>query len=231
MKYKNNNIMLYNCDWKDKFDFLKKNKNKIRLLFADPPFEQKIEEHLNMRELVGDDTVLIYWNADKNMLEFLSRSKLLFEYFFIYHFMPGRMIFKHPYQQHSLVAVLHTEKLQKLYKNNNNGIGTVLKRENKGIIKYQKPVEIYNKIIYKFSGINDIVVDLFAGSGNSCVAAGLMERRIIAFEKDKNIFNFAVKNIEAGLEKKQKYYFFKRQKIRDEVSVNFSQPVRAVETT
>lgn len=50
-------------------------------------------------------------------------------------------------------------------------------------------------------------------------------------EKDKNIFNFAVKNIEAGLEKKQKYYFFKRQKIRDEVSVNFSQPVRAVETT
>jgi len=47
--------------------------------------------------------------------------------------------------------------------------------------------------------------------------------------KNKNIFNFAVKNIEEGLRKKQEYYFFKREKIRDGVSVNFSQPVQAVE--
>lgn len=59
----------------------------------------------------------------------------------------------------------------------------------------QKPVELIEPIIALNTKEGDVVLDPFAGSGSTCVAAINQNRRFIAFEINENYMNIAVKRV------------------------------------
>jgi len=69
----------------------------------------------------------------------------------------------------------------------------------------EKPVDLLKHLISKFSDINDVVLDPFAGSGSTLVAAKEMNRRYIGIEIDKKYFEIAKNRLESV---KTKLYLF-----------------------
>ena len=60
----------------------------------------------------------------------------------------------------------------------------------------EKPVDLCEHLISKFSKPNQIVLDPFMGSGSTGVAAKNLNRNFIGIEKDKEYFEIAKKRIE-----------------------------------
>ena len=55
----------------------------------------------------------------------------------------------------------------------------------------QKPVSLLADLIKTFTNPGDLVVDLTAGSGSTCVAADRTDRRYIGIEKDETYAEIA----------------------------------------
>jgi len=79
------------------------------------------------------------------------------------------------------------------------------KRTNNKLHPTEKPVPLLKHLIEKFSNTNDIVLDPFAGSGSTLVAAKEMNRRFIGIEIDKKYFETAKNRLESA---KPKLYLF-----------------------
>jgi len=60
----------------------------------------------------------------------------------------------------------------------------------------QKPIGVMKWIIEKYSKPDDLILDPFAGSGSTCVAAELMGRRYIGIEQDSKYCEIARKRIQ-----------------------------------
>lgn len=76
-------------------------------------------------------------------------------------------------------------------------IGRTKKDEQKfGKHPTQKPLELFDRIILSSTNENDIVLDMFMGSGSSMVSCKKNNRRGIGIEIDKNFFNLSKKRIE-----------------------------------
>lgn len=60
----------------------------------------------------------------------------------------------------------------------------------------QKPLELAKHLVKTFTNENDLVLDCFSGSGTFALASSILNRRYIAFEKDKDIFEKSVQRLE-----------------------------------
>lgn len=60
----------------------------------------------------------------------------------------------------------------------------------------QKPIQLMERIITIFSNENEIVLDCFAGSGSTGVAAKNLNRNFILMEKDENYHNIIINRLE-----------------------------------
>lgn len=61
----------------------------------------------------------------------------------------------------------------------------------------QKPIKVMEWIIKRLTNENDTILDPFAGSGSTGVAALNLNRKFIGIELDKNYFNMAKERIES----------------------------------
>lgn len=68
----------------------------------------------------------------------------------------------------------------------------------------EKPVELLTKLIENSTNENEIVLDLFMGTGSCAVASKNTNRRFIGFELDDNYYNIAKKRVEKKEEKTNK---------------------------
>lgn len=68
-----------------------------------------------------------------------------------------------------------------------------------------KPVALMEVLIRQSSNEGDIVLDPFAGSGSTLIAAKRLNRRYIGFEIDKRYYDMAVKRL--GTEPQQMSMF------------------------
>lgn len=59
----------------------------------------------------------------------------------------------------------------------------------------QKPVDLIEYLIGKFSDAGNTILDPFMGSGTTCVAAKNLNRKFIGIELDENYFNIAKERI------------------------------------
>lgn len=59
----------------------------------------------------------------------------------------------------------------------------------------EKPLAVLLPLIESFSARGDLVLDPFAGSGSTCVAAAAIGRRFIGFELDPEVFSVAVRRL------------------------------------
>lgn len=63
----------------------------------------------------------------------------------------------------------------------------------------QKPLKVVSHLIKIFTNPNDIILDIFAGSGTTCIAANLLNRRSICIEKDTKHFELMKKRVKNEL--------------------------------
>ena len=73
-----------------------------------------------------------------------------------------------------------------------------------------KPIELMSYLITLGSRDNDVVVDPFAGSGTTCIAAKLLNRQYIGIEKEKDyaiIAKARIKNVESKENNKASQFF------------------------
>ncbi len=61
----------------------------------------------------------------------------------------------------------------------------------------QKPINLLKRIILASSNEGDIVLDPFMGSGTTCVAAKMLNRKFIGIEKEKEFYELAIRRIDA----------------------------------
>jgi site-specific DNA-methyltransferase (adenine-specific) len=59
----------------------------------------------------------------------------------------------------------------------------------------QKPVQLMERIVTIFSNENDVVLDCFAGSGSTGVAAKNLNRKYILIEKEQEYFDICLKRL------------------------------------
>jgi DNA modification methylase len=59
----------------------------------------------------------------------------------------------------------------------------------------QKPVELLEYLINTYSNVNDIILDCFAGSGSTLVAAKNLNRQYIGIEKEKEFYDICLERL------------------------------------
>ena len=64
----------------------------------------------------------------------------------------------------------------------------------------QKPLEYTDRLILNSSKEGDLILDIFCGSGTTCLSSKLNNRNFIGFELDENYFNIAKDRIENNIE-------------------------------
>lgn len=67
----------------------------------------------------------------------------------------------------------------------------------------QKPLELMEYLISRYSRVSDTILDMFMGSGSTGVAAVNTNRSFIGIELDENYFNIAEKRIQDALDNKE----------------------------
>ena len=99
----------------------------------------------------------------------------------------------------------HYTKLKSHYSNSNNGDRyptTILPYDNVNYVNNvhptQKPADLCEYLIRTYSNAGDVILDPFAGSGTTAVAAINSDRSFIGWERDEGYYNAAVKRIETA---------------------------------
>jgi len=191
--YKNKKGKLYYGDMTG-FKINGRMKNKCSLVITDPPYakkfnylwdfigkkaEQLLKEGGSFISLLGHRQIPIaidvlnkylnYWWLCG--LENSGRSKRIFVINCYAHFKP---------------ALWYVNgKREKITPHPNDFIKTNIKDWNQSYHKQKQPLVFFEHYIEKLTNSNDLVVDFFAGSGTSIIAADRMRRRWIAIEKEE----------------------------------------------
>ena len=63
------------------------------------------------------------------------------------------------------------------------------------------PLELASRLVRMFSFVGDTVLDPFAGSGTTCLAAALSGRNSVGIELDEHYFDLAVSRLAAGTDR------------------------------
>jgi len=71
----------------------------------------------------------------------------------------------------------------------------------------QKPVRLFQFILQDYSKLNDLVLDMFGGSGTTAIACIKENRRCIIIEKDKEYFDIMCQRIENAIVEKRSQLF------------------------
>lgn len=69
-----------------------------------------------------------------------------------------------------------------------------VKMKNGKLLKWQKPMKLYDRIILPFSDISDTIVDPFMGSGSLAKWSRINLRNYIGTENNAEVYDLAVKN-------------------------------------
>lgn len=78
-------------------------------------------------------------------------------------------------------------------------------KTDKQIHPAQKPTMLLERLVLLSTNENDLILDPFAGSGTTAIAALKNKRRIVCIEKDKNYFDYITYRIEDFLNRGCKY--------------------------
>lgn len=68
-------------------------------------------------------------------------------------------------------------------------------KQTSNLHKTQKPLDLIKYLIRTYTNENDIVLDNAMGSGTTCLAAAMLNRKFIGIEKDEKYYNIANKRL------------------------------------
>ena len=70
-----------------------------------------------------------------------------------------------------------------------------VKKDDGHLVRWQKPQELYQRLMLPFTDEGDLIVDPFAGTGSLGLWAKRNNRNYVGIENDKEVFKLAQKNI------------------------------------
>jgi DNA modification methylase len=71
-----------------------------------------------------------------------------------------------------------------------------VKKNDGHLIRWQKPLSLFDYIMFPFTDENDIIVDPFMGSGSLAEWSKINNRQYVGIENDKEVFELAKKRID-----------------------------------
>ena len=167
------------------------NGEKADMVFTDPPYD--FTDNSKYTDILLNNTEnahIFVMHDDAGIVDYLRNSKLKFKQFFVADFNFASPRGNDPYLRHILIS--HEENGDAIkHQNFHDGLSSIIKMEYRGnlkdektIHKHQKSVEFISKFVKHYSNENDIILDLFLGSGSTMVAAHQLKRKCYGMELD-----------------------------------------------
>lgn len=212
---------IYNIDCMDGFKYL--DDNSIDLILIDPPYFLPATHYQTRKKFsrnFSDLGMLDHFFRDI----FREFGRIIKETGRIYIFCDGQsypLFYYHLYpfcksirpliwdkkvsingyswrHQHELIIFAEMQKSKPVP----TGDGDILKcsavKVDKRKHPAEKPTELLKRLIEKSSEEGDIILDCFAGSGSTLIVAKELNRKWIGFEKSREYFEIAEKNLSQG---------------------------------
>ena len=165
------------------------NGKKADMVFTDPPYD--FIDNSKYTDIILNNTEnahVFVMHDDIGIIDYLKNSKLKFKQFFVADFNFASPRGNDPYLRHILIS--HEENGDAIkHQNLHDGLSSIIKMEYRGnlkdektIHKHQKSVEFISKFVKHYSNENDIILDLFLGSGSTMVAAHQLNRKCYGME-------------------------------------------------
>ncbi len=163
---------------------------KSKMVFTDPPYDLKEELYNNTIENNTDNAHIFVMHDDKGIVEYLRKSKLDFKRVFVADFKFSSLRGNDFYLKHILVS--HETKGKAIpHKNMHDGLSSIIKMDYRGNLKddetthkHQKSIDFISKFITHYSNENDLVLDIFAGSGSTMLTCEQTNRINYSVELD-----------------------------------------------
>jgi site-specific DNA-methyltransferase (adenine-specific) len=172
----------------EKFDVLKNDDNDIRLL-----------AYSEFARILKNNSVAVVFTSWKNVaVDIEELQKLMDIKNIIVWFKGGSGMgdLKHTLStNYELAIVCHKGKCRIRGKREGSVFQFAKVNPNKMVHPTEKPVDLIEKIISKFTDENAVILDPFAGSGSTGVAAVNTGRKFIGFELDDKYFEIAKQRI------------------------------------
>ena len=159
---------------------------KAALVFTDPPFNLKFKQlaaAFTNAKLVSH---AMFWMGSDKQLSALANDDT-FCHYFVQDLITGTMLSNHqPITLHLLIAKFGRRKMNNL----RDGFSTIVRvrttrtERDKNINRHEKRVALPFEFIVHYSAINEIVLDLFLGSGSTLMACAQINRRCFGIELD-----------------------------------------------
>lgn len=183
--------------------------NSIDLIVTDPPYGKKADKGTNGFGSAKNRRYQGEWDNDIPSKECfdemirISKHIIIFGGNYFCHLLPpskcwlvwdkkGDINFKNPFADCELIYTNLTKPVKKYtFKQQ----GFITDSKDKRFHPTQKPTELIELIIKDFSKENDLICDLYLGSGTTVVACQNTNRRFIGIEKDEKYYQIACNRI------------------------------------
>lgn len=164
-----------------------------RLIFTDPPYDLKEFNYLRPFFEVQTDIEVLIINSDLGTMGLLDEYKKYFKNFFIMKLHTSPIGYgNQPLMEHRIIS--HFRKGKSNFLNLMDGFGTfheiVLTKS--GLTRQEKPISLPRRFIIHYAKPEEIVLDLFGGSGSTLIACELTGRNCLTMEKDPLIVDLII---------------------------------------
>jgi len=173
---------------------------KADLVFTDPPHDLEFLDIIDEFSMFCDGAKFILHNdkfLSKLAAKYITRFEAFFVHDFIFHIGEGSRF----YSQHDLIALFDYKKEQ--FNNLKDGFSTVIRKmseRQKGTKtlshKHQKPVFLVELFIKHFTKENEIMLDVFLGSGTGIIACESTNRICYGLELEPGNCDIIIKRWE-----------------------------------
>jgi DNA modification methylase len=191
----------------------------VDLIVTDPPYGKKADKGTNGFGVAKNRTYAGGWDAKIPAPEYftemlrIAKNVVLFGGNYFCHLLPptngwifwdkkGNVQFKNPFSDGELIYTTFKGPLKKIVFKQQ---GFVTDSKDKRYHPTQKPSELVQQLIEKYSEPGDIVLDPFIGSGTTAVACIRTGRNYIGFELDEKYHEIALERIAAETVKAEEW--------------------------
>ena len=188
------------------------NGEKADMVFTDPPYDFEDDSlYASIIEQFTGNAHVFIMHDDKGIVSYLLNSNLEFNRFFVADFKFASPRGNDPYLRHILIS--HQKNGNPItHRNLHDGFSSIIKMNYRKNIKdelmhdHQKDIEFIATFIKHYSDEQNILLDLFLGSGSTMVAAHQLNRKCYGMEIDP-------KNCQIILDRMKKCYNLEANKL------------------
>ena len=177
------------------------NGEKADMVFTDPPYDFEDDSlYASIIEQFTENAHVFVMHDDKGIVSYLLNSNLEFNRFFVADFKFASPRGNDPYLRHILIS--HQKNGKPIaHRNFHDGFSSIIKMNYRKNIKdellheHQKDVEFIATFIKHYSDEQNILFDLFLGSGTTMVASHQLKRKCYGMELEPKYCDVIVKRM------------------------------------